>query len=236
MNSSSTVIVLIHGGQVGAWVWGAVRDKLATPSIAVDLPGHGDRGGALKGLSVRDCVDAVISELPPTGRVVLVGHSFGAAIALAVAARVPDRIANIVLIAGMVPYPSAPLLSSFPPVIRLISSVLFRITPEFSQPLNVIKTKLLNGLSVAQADEAASKFTKESSSLFLDRVDWRSDSAIPVTYVVCLNDRGALSPAFQRLLAARLGSNVKISSIAACHYAMLEKPTDVVAVINSIAS
>ena len=136
----------------------------------------------------------------------------------------------------MVPYPGAPLLSSFPPVIRLIGNVLFRLTPEFSQPLKVIKTKLLNGMSVAQADEAASKFTKESSSLFLDRVDWRSDPAIPVTYVVCLNDRGALSPAFQEQLAPRLGPNVKIVSIDACHYAMLEKPTEVAAMINAIAS
>lgn len=236
MTPSPPVTVLIHGGQVGAWVWGAVRSQLAGPSIAVDLPGHGDRRGRLKGLGVRDCVDAVISDLPPTGRVVVVGHSFGAAIALAVAHRIPDRIARIVLIAGMVPYPGAPLLSSFPPVFRLIGNVLFRLTPEFSQPLKVIKTKLLNGMSVAQADEAASKFTKESSSLFLDRVDWRSDPAIPVTYVVCLNDRGALSPAFQEQLAPRLGPNVKIVSIDACHYAMLEKPTEVAAMINAIAS
>jgi pimeloyl-ACP methyl ester carboxylesterase len=235
MNTSPTVTVLIHGGQVGAWVWGAVRSQLTAPSIAVDLPAHGNRGGALKGLGVGDCVDTVVSELPPTGRVVLVGHSFGAAIALTVAHRVADRIAHIVLIAGMVPNPGAPLLSSFPPATRLISNVLFRLTPEFSQPLNVIKTKLLNGMSGAQADEAASKFTKESSSLFLDRVDWHSDPAIPVTYVLCLNDRGALSPAFQKQLAGRLGSKVTIASIDACHYAMLEKPTEVAAVINAIA-
>jgi pimeloyl-ACP methyl ester carboxylesterase len=236
MNPSPTVTVLIHGGQVGAWVWSTVRSQLTAPSIAVDLPGHGNRSGGLKGLGVRDCVDAVVSDLSPTSRVVLVGHSMGAAVALAVAARIPDRIAHIVLIAGMVPYPGAPLLSSFPPVIRLISNVLFRLTPEFSQPLNIIKTKLLNGMALAQADEAASRFTKESSSLFLDRVDWRSDPAIPVTYVLCLNDRGALSPAFQKQLAARLGSNVNIVSIDACHYAMLEKPTEVAAVINAIAS
>jgi len=236
MSTSPAITVLIHGGQVGAWVWGAVRSQLAAPSIAVDLPAHGNRGGSLKGLGIADCVDAVVSELPPTGRFVLVGHSCGGAIALCVAERVPHLIAHIVLIAGMVPYPGTSLLSSFPPVVRLISNVLFRVTAEFSQPLNVIKTKLLNGMPVSQADEAAAKFTRESSSLFLDRVDWHCDPATPVTYVLCLNDRGALSPAFQKRLAARLGTHVKIAPIDACHYAMLEKPTEVAAVINAIAA
>jgi pimeloyl-ACP methyl ester carboxylesterase len=212
-----------------------VRSQLTASSIAVDLPGHGLRGGDLKGLGVEDCVNTVISELPPTGRIILVGHSFGGAIALAVAERLGDRVAHILLIAAMVPNAGAPLLSSFPPAMRLISHVLLRLTPEFSQPLKVVKTKLLNGMPGAEADEAASRFTKESSSLFLDCVDWRSNPAIPVTYVVCLNDRGVLSPAFQKQLAARLGSKVKMASIHACHYAMLEKPSEVAAVINAIA-
>jgi hypothetical protein len=59
----------------------------------------------------------------------------------------------------MVPNSGAPLLSSFPPAMRLISHVLLRLTPEFPQP----------------------------------------------------------------------------RSIHACHYAMLEKPSEVAAVINAIA-
>jgi hypothetical protein len=51
-----------------------------------------------------------------------------------------------------------------------------------------------------------------------------------------LNDRGALSPAFQKQLAARLGAQVKIAPIDACHYAMLEKPGEVASMINAIAS
>ena len=235
MNTAPTITVLIHGGQVGAWVWDAVRSQLTAPSIAVDLPAHGSRGGTLKGLGVGECVKTVLSELPPKGRVVLVGQSLGGAIALAVANRVPDRIAHVVLIAGMVPNPGETLLSAFPPALRLITNLVLRLSPEFSQPFNVIKAKLLNGLPEAQANEAASKFTKESSSLFFDRVDWRPDPAISVTYVRCLNDRGALSPSFQEQLAARLGSNATITSIEACHYAMLEKPDEVAAVINGVA-
>jgi pimeloyl-ACP methyl ester carboxylesterase len=234
MEKSSHVAVLIYGGQVGAWVWDSVRSHLNFPSIAVDLPAHGNRSGQLKGLRIAECVDAVFKEVPPNGRVLLVGHSMGGAIAVALAKRLQDRMAHLVLIAGMVPAPGASMVSSFPLPMRLISNVFLRLTPEFAQPLRAIKANLLNGMPQALAEHAASKFTKESSSLFFDPVDWSPSSAMPATYVRCLRDRGALPPAYQEQLAARLGPQTSVVSIDACHYAMLQKPIEVTAILNSI--
>lgn len=232
MNPSPTVIVLIHGGQVGAWVWDSVRSRLKAPSVAVNLPGHGGKGGNLKGLRVSQCVDAVLSEIPSSGRIILVGHSLGGAVALAVASRISDRIARLVLIAAMVPNPGEPMISSFPFGMRLMCNIFLRLMPEVAEPPAAIK-KALNGMSPAEVEEAAAKFSKESSSLMLDRVDWKLDSQVPVTYVRCLRDRGALSPSYQEQLAARLPAT-DVIAIDACHYAMLEKPTEVAAVLNSI--
>jgi pimeloyl-ACP methyl ester carboxylesterase len=232
MNTPPTVIVLIHGGQVGAWVWDSVRTQLKGPSVAVNLPGHGGKGGSLKGLRVSQCVDAVLNEIPSSGRIILVGHSLGGAVALAVASRISDRIARLVLIAAMVPNPGEPMISSFPFGMRLMSNIVLRLMPEFAELPAAIK-KNLNGMSPAEMEEAAAKFSKESSSLMLDRVDWKLDSQVPVTYVRCLRDLGALSPSLQEQLAARLPA-ADIIAIDACHYAMLEKPTEVAAVLNSI--
>jgi pimeloyl-ACP methyl ester carboxylesterase len=228
----SPVVVLIHGGQVGSWVWDSVRSQLKGPSVAVNLPGHDGSGGSLKGLRVSQCVDAVLREIPSSGRIILVGHSLGGAVALAVASRISDRIARLVLIAAMVPKPGEPMISSFPFGMRLMSNIVLRLIPEFAELPAVIKNKNLNGMSPAAADLVAAKFSKESSSLMLDRVDWKLDSRVPVTYVRCMRDRGALSPTYQEQLAARLpGANV--IAIDACHYAMIEKPTEVAAVLNS---
>ncbi len=233
MNTAPTVTVLIHGGQVGAWVWDAVRTQLNSPSVAVDLPGHGGRGGSLKGLRVSQCVDAVLNEIPSSGRIILVGHSLGGAVALAVASRISDRIARLVLIAAMVPNSGEPMISSFPFGMRLISNIVLRLMPEFAELPAAIK-KNLNGMSPAAVEAAAARFSKESSSLILDRVDWNLDSQVPVTYVRCLRDLGPLSPAYQEQLAARL-PGADVIAIDACHYAMLEKPTEVASLINGIA-
>jgi pimeloyl-ACP methyl ester carboxylesterase len=176
----------------------------------------------------------VLDEIPPNGRIILVGHSLGGAVALAVASRIGDRIEHLVLIAAMVPSPGEPMVSAFPFGMRLLSNIILRLVPEFAELPAVIKRKNLNGMSPAAVEEAAAKFSKESSSLMLDRVDWKLDPQFPVTYVRCLRDLGALSPEYQEQLAARL-PGADVIAIDACHYAMLEKPDEVAALLNGSA-
>jgi pimeloyl-ACP methyl ester carboxylesterase len=235
MNSPPTVFVLIHGAQAGAWVWDSVRQHLSSPSFAVDLPGHGSHKGSLKGLRISDCVDAVLSAFPQDHRVVLVGHSMGGPIALAVATRAGPRIAQLILLAGAVPESGATQADELPPLTRFFFKMVLRFTPEFGQPRRMIRTRALNGIPASQVEKAMSRMGKESSSLFLDPVHWQLDPKLPVTYIRYLNDRGPLSPALQEQLARRLSPNVEMASIDACHYAMLEKPAELAAQLDAIA-
>jgi pimeloyl-ACP methyl ester carboxylesterase len=229
--------VLIHGGHAGAWVWDDVRRLLACPSLAVDLPGHGARAGQLRGLRVADCLDAIVGGLPATGRLVVVGHGLGTAIALALASRVAARLVQMVLIAGPVPAPGSSILSAFPLPMRVISRIGLAIgAGEFSLSPRLAKATLVNGIASEQGDAIAARFTAESASLVLDPVTWDRASVPPLTYVQCLRDRGPLSPTRQARLAQRLGRAAELMAIDACHYVMIERPAVVAELLNSMAS
>ena len=97
------VILLVHGygGDRNSWLF--LQEPLAAKYrvYALDLPGHGtsakDVGDGTLGV-LADAVTGVLDALG-AGRAHLVGHSMGGAVALAVAARDPGRIASLTLIA-----------------------------------------------------------------------------------------------------------------------------------------
>ena len=97
------VILLVHGfgGDRNSWLF--LQEPLAAKYrvYALDLPGHGtsakDVGDGSLGV-LADAVTGVLDALG-AGRAHLVGHSMGGAVALAVAAGAPGRIASLTLIA-----------------------------------------------------------------------------------------------------------------------------------------
>jgi pimeloyl-ACP methyl ester carboxylesterase len=98
-------VVLIHGAWAGAWVWEhptpLLRER-ALETVALDLPGGGaDRTPAAE-VSLESCVARVGAALARLDRrVSLVAHSGCGIVASAVAEAVPDRVARIVYVAGM---------------------------------------------------------------------------------------------------------------------------------------
>ncbi len=92
-------VVFVHGIRTSATMWRSQQEYLAergTPSVAVDLPGHGTRmdepftlGEAMR------TVDSAVREA--SGRVLLVGHSMGGLLSTAYAgAEEPAPIAGFI--------------------------------------------------------------------------------------------------------------------------------------------
>jgi pyruvate dehydrogenase E2 component (dihydrolipoamide acetyltransferase) len=99
------VVVLVHGygGDKNSWLF--VQEPLAgegTRTVhAIDLPGHGTSSKQVGDGSLDSLADTVLGFLDAVGidRAHLVGHSMGGAVIAAVAARSPDRVRSLTLVA-----------------------------------------------------------------------------------------------------------------------------------------
>ena len=99
-------IVLVHGYGVSSayWVPFAARLADAFRVVVPDLPGHGRSDTPRRALDVEGFADALLNFLNAAAleRPVLVGHSLGSQIALALAARHPERVERLVLVSPTV--------------------------------------------------------------------------------------------------------------------------------------
>jgi pimeloyl-ACP methyl ester carboxylesterase len=98
-------LVLLHGQPGLGAEWQQVVASLPAQvrALAPDRPGHGSSRQAGGGLAVNAAT--VLAELDACGieRAVLVGHSYGGGVAIDVAARAPDRVEALVLLASVGP-------------------------------------------------------------------------------------------------------------------------------------
>jgi pimeloyl-ACP methyl ester carboxylesterase len=100
-------ILMVHGlaGQLGDFTY-ALVDLLAQQHrvVAVDRPGSGysvRAPGASAALSAQADAMAALIDALKLGRPLVVGHSFGATVALALAQRHPERVAGLALAAPL---------------------------------------------------------------------------------------------------------------------------------------
>ena len=113
-------VLLLHGFPQRGTAWDAVAERLASAgfrTLAPDQRGYspcarprGRRAYRMSGL-VDDALAVVDSLVGPAGRVHLVGHDWGAAVAWSLAARHPDRVRS--LSAVSVPPPGVYVRSLF---------------------------------------------------------------------------------------------------------------------------
>jgi pimeloyl-ACP methyl ester carboxylesterase len=99
------VVMLLHGAGDNAGTWFKVAPQLARSYtvLAPDLAGHGESApssGPIELSAVLDGVTADLDALAPGRKVVIVGNSLGAWIAMLVAQRDPDRVAMAVCVDG----------------------------------------------------------------------------------------------------------------------------------------
>jgi pimeloyl-ACP methyl ester carboxylesterase len=104
LTNSALTLVFIHGSPGGAGAW-ATQFRTPFPGanlFAYDRAGFGGSLPALRQPHLQEQVDALWAWLPDatTNRVLLIGHSYGAPIALLAALEHPEKVGGVLLIGG----------------------------------------------------------------------------------------------------------------------------------------
>ncbi|MFF1608779.1 alpha/beta fold hydrolase [Amycolatopsis sp. NPDC058278] len=88
-------VVFVHGIRISGSAWVEQVERVGTrhPARAIDLPGHGAHRGSP--FTLPDAVQAVVDAIDEPALVV--GHSLGGYVAIAAAARYPERVAGLVV-------------------------------------------------------------------------------------------------------------------------------------------
>jgi pimeloyl-ACP methyl ester carboxylesterase len=98
--SGAPAIVFVHGTRLSRAAWAGQLDGLGGEfrAIALDLPAHGTRAGETFTLErAADLLSGAIRDHASGGRAIVVGLSLGGYVAMALAARQPERVRGLVL-------------------------------------------------------------------------------------------------------------------------------------------
>lgn len=210
--------VLLHGAGLGAWVWASVIERMATPTIALDLPCRH------AGATPEQCAQDLIAELDRRGidEVVIVAHSLAGVLMPELAARLGARLRHCVYLAAVVPPSGGAFVDALGAVERTLLRLLFRFHRNGLKPgPTMIRRELCNDLDEAAAERVVSRYVAEFPGLYLTPTRAQPVRA-PSTYLRLLRDR-SLAPSRQDAMIARQ-QNPQLHELDAGHLAMLSMP------------
>jgi pimeloyl-ACP methyl ester carboxylesterase len=219
--------VLLHGAGTGPWVWDRVREELAAPSLALEVPGR------TPGATPDDCAERIVQELDAqgVGDIVVVLHSLAAVLAPGLAARLGSRLRDCIFVAGVVPPAGGAFIDALPLPNRLILRFLFRLRRGGLRPSEaMIRRELCNDLSDDDADTVVARYEAELPGLYLTPVpgNWAFRHC---AYVKLLDDR-SIPPGLQDTMIGRL-HGARILALSAGHLAMLSQPRELASLLES---
>jgi 3-oxoadipate enol-lactonase len=223
---SGVPVVLLHGQPGSRGDWSAVVSFASgVRLIAVDRPGYGSSPGPAVGVGANGDVVIGLLDSLSVERAVLVGHSWGGAVALDVAARFPERVRSLVLAA------SVGGDGSIEPIDRLLGAPV--VGPLMTMgALAATRASFVRRLAGVTAPLSASSwrsFVIEQRALALElpRLVAQLDSiTAPAWVLIGLEDR-VVRPAVQEALAAALGA--RVTRIPGCAHLLPWEAPEVVA-------
>ncbi|MFE4970434.1 alpha/beta fold hydrolase [Streptomyces sp. NPDC056660] len=229
--------VLVHGGSHAAWCWEDMVGHLNRPALAVDLPGRGADPRQLRRLTAGDFVDAVTGEIERADLrdVVLVGHSLAGVVVPAVCARIPERIAALVLMAAAVAPPGGRIVDLLPAPVRILSLIQHRFGVRSpALPRALARRAFCNDMSPEQARRTLDRLVPEAVQLVVEPVPRPAlPPRLPVIYIRFTRDR-IITPDRASVMIENLGG-AEVVDLDAGHDGMISRPELVAAALNAVS-
>lgn len=229
-------LVLIHGSELGGWLWDPLLAEMRRPALAVDLPGRGAEPAVRRALRLGHAVEAVAVAVEEAGchRVVVVAHSFAGVLVPGLAERFGDRLRAVVWLGATVPEQGKSWVDLLPSGQRRILRAMYRLRPAgMRSPRKESLRLLCNDLDEATAVDAMDRRVPEPPGYLLQPVEAELPRGMPAHYVRLLQDR-AQGHDVRDASISRL-HEPRIHDLDAGHLPMLSQPAALAALLEQIA-
>ena len=232
-------VIFLHGAGFDHSAWALYTRWHAHNGYAVlapDLPGHGLSGGRPLA-SIAAMADWVAALLAAAGvkRARLIGHSMGCLIAIETAARHPEKVSSLGLIAAAAAMPVSEALlnaakANSRDAIAMMTLWGFGARAALGGSLAPGNWMIGQGVRVLEAAKPGVLYADLSASNAYDAREAAAKIKVPVTLV--LAERDLMTPLRNGKALAALIPNVKLVTLAdAGHMLLAERPDDVLKAI-----
>jgi pimeloyl-ACP methyl ester carboxylesterase len=238
MTDGRTGLVLVHGSELGSWLWDRLVPQAASPTLAVDLPGRGAHPADRRSVRPGDAVTSVVHDVGRWAEadcVVLVAHSFSGVLAPAITRALGSRVVAVVLVGASVAQPGRSWVDLLPLAQRLFLRVLYRIRPDgVLSPEGENRKTLCNDLDEATSRWFLDRRVPEAPGLLLGPVPTAEfPPGLPVHYVRMLDDR-TMTDAVRARMISRVPGAV-VHDLVGGHLPMLGQPQALADLLDQVA-
>ena len=236
---SPRTFVCLSGAWMGGWSWTFVARKLRAAGHTVFTPtfrGLAERAHELSPeIGNETCVEDAIACLANNDLhdVILAGHSFGSLIASLVVDRMPQRVAQLVIIDGGIPRDGQSIFGRIPPQIAAKRQTLAKeVNGVKVLPFAPVTSLIIDDLDLAQWTHR--QLTPHPLRCYTEPIRLRNPprNGVPITYIACVKPRYPVSAGSHE--RAQAMPEVRFRPIEAGHNCIISAPELVAAELLAV--
>lgn len=218
---NSIGIVFINGAGLSPSIWDDLINEFPFACLTIEFPSKTVDAKSVHTVSFDDYVQAAAAQINQwhINRFVIVAHSIGACVGLALASQFKTELMGFVAIASVIPQSGKSFTNALPAPQKFIMPIVLRLFGT-KPPQKSIANELCHDLTPNQASNVINGFRPESKALYLTKIEYN----LPETnrLYIKLSDDRSIPPALQGQMALNLKAH-QVQPINSGHLPMLSQ-------------